>query len=217
MLEYKYVFFDLDGTVTDPITGITRCVAYALERFGIHVEDTNTLAPFIGPPLKESFMKFYGFDEGQADEAVRLYRERFSVTGLFENEEYPGMAQLLHDLKAAGKTVVLATSKPQVYAQKILEHFDYAKYFDFAAGSELSGERIRKSEVIEYALENIGQPDRAECVMVGDREHDIIGAREAGMRSVGVLFGYGSREELEHSGAGYICPDVASLRELLLG
>jgi len=214
---WQHILFDLDGTLTDPKIGITKSVQHALFSFGIHVENLDELTCFIGPPLGESFMRYYGFDKEKAAEAVKKYREYFSVTGIYENAIYPGVPALLESLKKQGKELILATSKPTVFAKKILEHFDIAHYFRFAAGSELDGTRVKKAEVIAYALENCGISDTAACVMVGDREHDIIGAREVGMQSVGVLYGYGDREELQKAGANRIVATVAELATVLKG
>lgn len=214
--NYKYVLFDLDGTLTDPKVGITTCVAYALEHFGIHVENMDTLCKFIGPPLKESFMVYYGMNSGEADEAVEKYRERFAVKGLFENRVYKGIRELLGELKAMGKTLIVATSKPAVYSGQILEHFGLVDYFTFLSGSELDGTRVDKAEVIAYALEQNGITDPSEVLMVGDREHDIIGAVKNGIDCAGVLYGYGSREEFEENHASYIVETVAELRDLLV-
>ncbi|MBO5197164.1 MAG: HAD family hydrolase [Lachnospiraceae bacterium] len=216
MNHYTTVLFDLDGTLTDPKVGITSSVAYALKSFGIAVEDLDSLRPFIGPPLKESFMVYYGFSDEQASEAVSKYREYFSVTGIFENEVYEGIPELLSALKCAGRRVILATSKPKIYAEQILEHFGLAKYFDYVAGSELDGTRVKKAEVIDYALAQVGIADRSCAVMVGDRLHDILGAKETGLPSIGVLYGYGNRPELETAGADRIAADVAELERLLL-
>ena len=211
----KHVLFDLDGTLTDPFEGITNSVVHALERYNIKVEDKKELRAFIGPPLVESFMKYFGFTEAEAKKAVEYYREHFGVKGLFENEIYPGIADLLKMLKESGKTVIMATSKPEVYARRIAEHFDIAKYFDYMAGSELNGQRIAKTEVIEYALQSLGITDRENCVMIGDRLHDILGAKKSNMRSIGVLWGYGSREELADAGSDHICETASDLVEIL--
>lgn len=215
--KYDYVFFDLDGTLTDPKEGITKSVAYALEAFGIYVEDLDTLCKFIGPPLKESFMVYYGLSDAQGDEAVEKYRERFSVTGLFENKVYDGIRETLEALKKSGKTLIVATSKPSIYSRQILEHFDLMKYFTFLSGSELDGTRVDKAEVIAYALQENGIRDLSNVIMVGDREHDIIGANKNGIDSVGVLYGYGCQEEFEENHATYAVESVEELRELLLG
>lgn len=211
----KYVLFDLDGTLTDPGVGITNSVAYALERYGITVNDRSELYRFIGPPLAESFIKYYGFAEKDAKDAVMVYREYFTDRGIFENEVYPGIPDMLGRLCDAGIKCVVATSKPWVFAEKILDHFGLREYFGFVAGAELDESRTSKSEVIAYALEKC-RISPADAVMVGDRSHDILGAKANGLRSVGVLFGYGSRDELEGAGADMIASDVRGLGETLL-
>lgn len=215
--DYEYILFDLDGTLTDPKEGITKSVAYALESFGIHVEDLDSLCKFIGPPLKESFMVYYELDDAQGDQAVEKYRERFAVTGLFENKVYPGIREMLEFLKEQGKTLLVATSKPSIYARQILEHFDLMKYFTFLSGSELDGTRVDKAEVITYALQENKIQDLSKVIMIGDREHDIIGANKNGIDSIGVLYGYGCREEFEKNQASYVAKQVEELKEILLG
>lgn len=214
--NYKYVLIDLDGTVTDPKIGITKSVQYALAYYQINVDNLNSLTPFIGPPLKESFMQFYGFNDEKATEAVEKYREYFRDIGIFENTVYEGMEELLASLVKAGRTVILATSKPTVFAKRILEHFNLSQYFTFISGSELDGTRTKKSEVIEYALTQNNITDIRHVVMVGDREYDIKGAQEVGVDSVGVLFGYGDYEELSKAGADYLARDIQELTEILL-
>lgn len=213
---YTHIFFDLDGTITDPKEGITNSVAYALAAFGIR-EDPDRLTPFIGPPLTDSFMEFYHFDLPTAQKAVEKYREYFSKTGIFENRVFPGTLPLLARLKEAGKTVCLATSKPEVFARQILEHFHIDGYFDEIVGSCLDGTRTKKGEVIAEVFRRLGDvcPDKASCVMVGDRLHDIAGARENGLDSIGVTFGYGSEEELSSAGATYIAHSFEELSQLL--
>lgn len=193
--NYQYILFDLDGTLTDPKVGITKSVQYALAKLGIDEPDCDNLVKFIGPPLAHSFMEYYGFDEAKA-KLVEKYREYYAVTGIFENEVYPGIKTMLESLRKAGKTIGLATSKPTVFAERILEHFGLVKFFDAVVGSNLDGSRVRKSEVIEFTLHGMQVGERAQAVMIGDREHDIIGAREAGIDSMAVTFGYGSRKEL---------------------
>lgn len=219
MKNYKYVLFDLDGTLTDQKEGITKSVAYALEAYGIHVEDLDSLCKFIGPPLKDSFVKFYGFSEEQGYEAVEKYREYFRPHGVYENKVYAGVDKLLAELKASGKMIILATSKPTVFANTILEHFDLMKYFDVVCGSELDGSRVKKGDVITYALEQVAEKDtgfdKSKAVMIGDREHDILGAKENGLDSIGVLYGYGDRAEHEAAGADYIVETVEELIKTL--
>ncbi len=216
MKEYKYILFDLDGTLTDPAVGITTSVAYALEKFGIKVDDISTLNHFIGPPLLDSFMEDYGFTEDQAKNAIEYYRERFRVKGLYENIVYDGILGMLKELKKSGKELILATSKPEPFAKEIMQHFGLDKYFLFIAGSNFDGTRTAKSEVIEYALENAGVIDKPSCIMIGDRKHDIAGAKKTSLDSIGVLYGYGSREELESAGATYIAETVDDITKLII-
>lgn len=215
MKNYQYILFDLDGTLTDPKEGITKSVAHALNYFGIEVENLDSLCKFIGPPLKDSFMKFYGMSEENAELAVEKYREYFAPRGLFQNKVYDRVDKMLKTLQESGKTVILATSKPTVFAKQILEHFEMDAYFTYIAGSELDGRRVKKGDVITYALENAGIEDKAAAVMVGDREHDIIGAKENGLDCIGVLYGYGCAEEFEKNEADYIVKTVEELETLL--
>lgn len=212
----KYILFDLDGTITDPMIGITKSVRYALSKFGIQVEDLNTLCKFIGPPLKDSFMNFYNFSEEDALKAITYYREYFSTDGLYENTVYENFEDILISLKNNDKSLIIATSKPTVFAEKILEHFNLKKYFDFISGSNLDNTRTKKADVISYALEQQRINNMSEIIMIGDREHDIIGAKALNIESIGVLHGYGSYEELSSSGADYIVKDVSELKSLLL-
>lgn len=216
MKNYKYILFDLDGTITDPKIGITKSVAYALQCFGIEVDDLDTLCKFIGPPLRDSFMEYYGFSEADANLAVEKYREYFGVTGLYENTVYDGMEMLLQSLRNQEMTLIIATSKPTVYATRILDHFGLLKYFAFVAGSELNGDRSKKAEVIKYALEQNHIEDLSGVIMIGDREHDILGAKQVGISSLGVLFGYGNRNELEKAGADFIANAVNEIGHLLM-
>jgi len=213
---YQYILFDLDGTLTDPKEGITKSVQHALRHFGQEVADLDSLCKYIGPPLGESFMRFGGIAQDEVDAAIAKYREYFGVKGIYENKLYDRVPETLQALKSVGCKVILATSKPTVYAVKILKHFGIFDLFDVVAGSELSGERVKKAEVIEYALANAGITDRAAAVMIGDREHDILGAKQIGLACVGVLHGYGGREELESAGADVILEDVKAVRTWLL-
>ncbi len=208
---YDILLFDLDGTLTDPGEGITNSVAYALKKRGIEVKDRKELYPFIGPPLLDSFMRYFGFSEEEAEECVKDYRVYFSDRGIFENEVYPGVPKLLEALKEQGKTVVLATSKPEQFAKKILEHFDLAKYFDLAAGATMDKSRSKKGDVIAYALRSLGDPEKSCCLMIGDREQDITGAKQNGIASLGVLYGYGDRAEHEVAGADHIAETVEEI------
>lgn len=213
-MKKQYLLFDVDGTLTDPMTGITKSVQYALRYYGIEEENLDQLCRFIGPPLKDSFMEYYGFDEAQAREAIGKYREYFKETGIFENQAYPGIEKLLSELKKQGKKLLTASSKPEVFVRRILEHFQLDSYFDLIGGADLEETRVRKEDVIRYVMDQYGIGDVREAIMIGDREHDILGAKAVGMESVGVLYGYGSMEELKGAGADYIVDTVENLRLL---
>lgn len=216
-MKYPFILFDLDGTLTDPGLGITNAVMYALDKFGIKVDDRRSLYKFIGPPLWDSFEQFFGFSKEEAETAVRYFREYYNVTGLFENTPYDGIRALLESLKDGGGTLAVATSKPEVTAKRVLEHFDLADYFTYVGGSVFDGSRVKKYDVIRYVLDTCRICDTSSAVMVGDREHDIIGASKACLDSVGILYGYGSREELERAGATAIAETVDELGRFLLG
>ena len=213
---YQNILFDLDGTLTNSELGITNSVAYALEKFGIEVQDKKELTVFIGPPLKYSFEHFYGFSEEESIQAVAYYREYFSEKGLYENEVYKGIREILSSLKQADKKLIVATSKPEKFSIQILKHFDLYDYFDFVAGATMDGSRNKKADVIGYALEKTKIKNLSETIMVGDREHDIIGAQIQKIESIGVLYGFGTKEELEKAGATFIVKDVCELENLLL-
>ena len=218
---FEYILFDLDGTLTDPKLGITSSVQYALRALGIEEPSLDRLEPFIGPPLADSFREFYGLEGERLATAIDKYRERFATQGIFENEIYPGIPQMLADLKAKGKKLAIASSKPTLFVEQILEHFEIEKYFDHVVGSNMDGTRGTKEEVVEETLRQMltvemtpGQK-RDAVAMVGDRKFDIEGARAHGITSVGVLFGYAPEGELEEAGAYYIVNSVRSLQVLL--
>lgn len=211
----KYILFDLDGTLTDPKEGIINSIIYALNKYGINTNNREDLIKFIGPPLADSFSEYFGFEKEQALEAISFYREYFSVKGIFENSVYEKVEEMLCKLKSQGKTVILATSKPEEFALKILDYFNIKKYFDFVCGSLLDNTRTDKYEVIEFALKSLSILDKNLAVMIGDRKHDIIGAKRSGIDSVGVTYGYGSYEELKIAGASYIADSVENLSVLL--
>ncbi len=213
---YGTLLFDLDGTITDPAEGIVNSVAYALEKFGITVEDRTALLRFIGPPLLDSFRDFYGFTDEQAQQALGFYREYYAVKGITENRLYDGMRELLRDLKRGGYRLAVATSKPELYARRIFDAMGLTAYFDIIAGSDMAEKRADKAQVVAYALEQAALVDRGEALMIGDRRFDVEGAAKEGLPCVGVLFGYGDREELETAGARYIAETVEDLRKLLL-
>ena len=216
MKNYKYILFDLDGTITDSALGITNSVKYALNKLNAPIPPYETLCKFIGPPLLDGFRDFCGFDNEKAHTAVNLYREYYKETGIFENAVYDGIPELLKALKESGKRVILATSKPEKFAKRILEHFGLMQYFHLAAGASMDETRNNKDAVIAYALKECDINDKSFAVMVGDRHHDIDGAKVNGISCVGVLYGFGNREELEAAGADYIAEDINALYKILL-
>lgn len=212
----KNILIDLDGTLTNPKMGITKSVQYALKEYHILEPDLDALCKYIGPPLRVSFMEYNGFDEEQAEEAVKKYREYFAQTGIFENEVYEGIEPLLAKLKEAGKTVIVATSKPEIFARRILEHFKLDKYFTDICGATLDNSRASKEEVIRYAMKKNGISDLSSVVMVGDRMHDTYGAELVGIASIGVLYGFGNAEELKEAGADIIVATVEELYDAIM-
>ena len=212
-MKQKHILFDLDGTLTDPMMGITKSVRYALNYYGIEVNNLNDLLPFIGPPLRDSFQEYYGFDEAKANEAVEKYREYYKNDGIFDNKVYRGMKECLQTLKDNGKKLYVATSKPEFFAKQIIDHFSLSEYFEYIGGSEFNS-REKKAEVIEYVLKT-NQIDNNDVIMVGDRKHDIIGAHENKIPCVGVLYGYGTEDELKQYQADYLVASAEELTELL--
>ena len=214
--RFANILFDLDGTLTDPALGITSAVQYALKKIGIEVEDITTLNWMIGPPLLTSFREGYGMSDEDAKKTLGFYREYFSVTGIYQNEIYPGIAELLRDLHAAGRRLLLATSKPEEFAGIILRHFDIYRYFALVGGNTFDESRPKKEDVVDYVLSQYPDITPENTVMVGDRKYDVEGSARFGLECIGVLFGYGSREELETAGAAYIAATVDELRSILL-
>lgn len=212
----KYILMDLDGTITDSGEGIINCFQYALSHFGIEVEDKTTLKRFIGPPLEQSFMEGFGFDKEKAALAIKLYRERFVPIGMYENRVYPGMEDALQQLKRAGKVLIVATSKPEHLSRKILSHFGLDQYFDDICGSDDRLGRNAKEEVIRYAMEKNGIKLLEDVLMVGDRKFDVIGAKKCGIKCMGVLYGFGDREELETAGATYIAKTAEDMARIIV-
>jgi phosphoglycolate phosphatase len=215
MKKYTTILFDLDGTLTDSALGITNCVKYALEQMHRDVLPQSELLKFIGPPLYESFARFCNMNPEDVEEAVRLYRVRYADVGLFENEVYAGVPEMLERLKKSGRTLAVATSKPEIFARRILAHFELDGYFDFIGGAGI-GERNAKSEVIEYTLENLGAKNRADVLMVGDRKHDIDGAHSLDIDCLAVLYGYGNRDEFELHGAQYIADTPQETADMII-
>jgi len=213
---FDYYLFDLDGTLTDPKVGIVKSVIYSLESFGISVDDPESLTAFIGPPIRQSFRSFCNFDDENVEKAVKKFRERYLDVGIYENVMYDGVDRMLQALTEIGKTLIIATSKPIHQAKTVLEYFNLFDYFTFISGSEVTGERSDKSEVILYALEQNNIDDLSRCVMIGDRKYDIIGAKTVGLKSIGVLYGHGDYAELSDACADYIVKNVDELSSLLL-
>lgn len=210
---YDYIFFDLDGTLTDPSLGITNSIMYALRKMGREVPERESLYRFIGPPLVPAFRSFLGMTEEEAQDALRLYREYFADRGIFENTPYDGIAEVLGRLCSNGKKLCVATSKPELFAGRILEHFGMAQYFTLVCGASMDEKRVEKADIISYAIERLGI-EKDGVIMVGDRHHDIEGAAKCGIPSVGVLWGFGSREELIGAGALHIVSSPDDLYNL---
>lgn len=215
MKRYRYLLFDLDGTLTDSAPGILRSAAYALQHFGIRVDDLDTLYPFVGPPLEDSFMEFYHFSEEDALRAVDIYHERYERKGVYENAPFDGVHECLDTLRGMGFRLALATSKPQDMTDVVIDHFGLRRHFDLIGARANDGGLRTKADVIVHTLKGLGVDDRGMAVMIGDRKYDIIGAKEAGIDSIGILLGYGSREELTAAGAGSIVDGYDSLVRLL--
>lgn len=218
-MKYTNIIFDLDGTITEPALGITNSIIYALDKFNIKVEDRCSLYKFIGPPLIDSFMEYYGFDADRAKMAVSFYREYYSTGGIRENEIMPGMEQALRELKSNGLMLYVATSKPQIYAEQILEILGIRNLFEKVAGSLLDGSRDKKEMVLGYLLEGlVKEPgDLEQCIMIGDRSFDIEGAKLCGIANMGISFGYGSVDELKNAGAMYIAQSPKEITDFLCG
>lgn len=211
---FDAILFDLDGTLTDPKLGITKSVQYALMKMGFTEPDLDKLLCFIGPPLFDSFSEFYGLSPDDANKAVTFYRERFTDTGIYENRLIDGIPKLLAELKDKGKIIALATSKPHVFATRILAHFQLSDYFDITVGAELDGTRNEKKDVITEVLRQL--PSGVSPVMVGDRRQDVIGAKSCKIPCIGVRFGYAEENELEEAGADQIAPTVDALYRMLI-
>lgn len=212
---YDLVLFDLDGTLTDPRIGITKSIQYALSRLGLPEDNPERLVSFIGPPLYESFREHYSFDDATALEAVALYREYFSETGIYENAVYPKIPELLSCLADRGKTLGIATTKPTPFAERILVHFDLREHFRCVVGSELTPTGVSKSEIIRRALSELPDFSKEKVIMVGDRKHDIYGARDNGILSIAVTYGYGPVDELTAARPTYLVDSVEDLHTLL--
>lgn len=216
MGKYKVILFDLDGTLSDPKEGITKSVQYALQQMGFEEPELDDLESFIGPPLQVTFGE-YGFDEENCKKAINLYRERFKAKGMFENKLYSNIPSLLKSLKELQYKLVVATSKPTVFSIQILKHFNIDHYFELVVGSNLDGTRTSKTEIIQYILDRYNKHKLDDFIMIGDRKHDIIGANNTGIESIGVTYGYGSFEELSNVNPTYIVNSVMELKNVLIG
>ena len=218
-MNCAYILLDLDGTLTDSGHGITRSVQYALRRHGIEVEDLNELVCFIGPPLVESFQVFYGFSPEEAVECVHDYRVFYKDEGIFDNRLYPGIAEMMRQLKDAGKTISLATNKPEVFARQILKYFEIDSYFDEIVGCGMDESHLTKEDILEEVFRRLGMgpEERQQTVMVGDRKYDITAAKYWGTSSVGVTYGFAPEGELASADADALAATVPELTEILLG
>ena len=214
-MKYKYILFDLDGTITESGPGIMNSVEYALNKMNREVGERDTLKKFIGPPLTESMEKYYGMSEEEALLGVKYYREYYHDKGIYENRVYDGLEEVLKKINEAGKQAIVATSKPEKYAKIIIDHFHLTQYFACVAGMEMDGGRGTKAQVITYALEKNDITDKSNVLMIGDREHDVIGAHENGLDCLGILYGFGSRKEFEEAGADYIRENVEDILQFV--
>ena len=217
-MKYKIAIFDLDGTITDSGPGIINSIRYALEKYGLPVPEEKVLRTFIGPPLKEQFQAVCGLNEEESARMVEAYREYYTEKGIFENSVYSGVPEMLERLKESGARILMATAKPEKFAKRIAEHFNFAKYFEFIGGACMDGRRTDKYDVIEYVLDSCGisEEEKKDAVMIGDRSHDMIGAAKAGLHSLGVLYGYGSREELVSAGAAMTAETPGDICSIIL-
>lgn len=214
--KYDTILFDLDGTLTDSSPGIINSIKYALNELGKEIPDEAVFQKFLGPPLIYSFKNFCGFDEELANRAVKLYRQRYDKYCDIENALYDGICDTLERLRSAGKRLIVATSKPDIYAKRIVSHFGLDRYFDAVCGATLDESRNTKTMVIKYAIESCNVTDLEHTLMVGDRKHDIEGAANVGIDSMGVLYGYGDLSELKTAGANYIAASVSEIADIIL-
>jgi phosphoglycolate phosphatase len=213
-MKYINILFDLDGTLTDPYSGITNSVKYALNKFDIIEENKTKLKLFIGPPLEKSFLEYYNFDKNDAKTAVEYYREYFSEKGIYENNLYEGIDTVLNELNIRNKNCIIATSKPEIFANQITEYFNINNYFKYIVGSNLDGTLSEKEDIIKYIIEKYNL-NKDETIMVGDRKYDIIGANKNGIDAIGVLYGYGTKEELEKENPKYLCTDIMGIIKII--
>lgn len=214
-MVYQYILFDLDGTIINSAEGIIKCVKYALKSFGIDETDDERIKAFIGPPLVWSFQEFYHFSPEEAKKATEKYRERYRAKGIYEFELYEGIAEVFKTLKEDGKTLALATSKPEVFAKQIMEKVGLSSYLDVITGSEMDGKRDNKEDVLEESFRRLNMPDMKEVIMIGDRKFDIIGAKAWNVDSIGVTYGFAPEGELAEYGATYIVHSPMEILKLV--
>ena len=212
---YEYLLFDLDGTVVDSGLGVTNSVMYALKKWGIEVENREKLYVFLGPPLVDSFSEHYGFSHEDSLKCVDYYREYYDAHGIYQNTVYDGIVDVLIKARDMGKKLIIATSKPEEYAKRILDHLGLSERFDLIAGATMDESRNEKAGVIRYALETYGITDTSKIVMIGDRKYDVIGAAENNIETIGVLYGFGDEPELLKAGAKYIAPTPADILKFI--
>lgn len=215
-MRFQTILFDLDGTLTDPGLGITNSILYAMEQLGMALPPREALYQFIGPPLLEEFQKVFGVSRETSETMLRHFRVYFADRGIYENSVYPGIPEMLNRLRAAGCRLILATSKPEMFAEQVLAHFDLLPAFSAVCGSDIDETRTAKDAVIAYALASASVGELSRTIMVGDRRHDMVGGKANGLATMGVLYGYGSREELTQSGADFLAPSVEDVAEMLL-
>lgn len=216
MKKYDVVIFDLDGTLSNSKEGITKSVSYALKKLGIIENNLDKLEHFIGPPLKDEMLKSYDITEEDAEKAVGYYRERYAPTGIYETKIYPGTENMLEQLKSAGKYIAMATSKPQIMAERVLEYLNISSYFDCVMGADLHGPRQSKQAVLEALFEKLEMKDISKYIMVGDTCFDIDGAKAVGIDAIGVEFGFGDTDEMIKHGAAAIAYNMQELTEMLI-
>ena len=200
-MSYENIFFDFDGTICDTSDGVFNSFDYVCDYFGLPRLGLKIYKTLIGPPLIESFRGAFGFEEEKAKKAIEVYREYYTPKGLYEAHVYEGIPQLLSKLKEMNKKIFVASSKPELFVNQLLERFSLSKFFDFAGGSDMAETRVQKSEVIEYVLKETRITHKEKCILIGDRKYDVIGAKKAGIETIGALWGFGTREELESYGA----------------
>ena len=216
MKKYDIIAFDLDGTLSDPSHGLVASFIYAFKKMGVDYGAPESLKRFIGPPIYEAWQEEFGFTPEESSRALLIFREYYQVYGWWDNEIYDGVPEMLQKLKSAGKTIILATSKPEIFAKKILNRANLTQYFDFVGGAATDKTRDKKHEVLEYSLASVGVTDKSRAILVGDRIYDAEGARACGIDSLGVLYGHGSEEEIRAAGFTLTAKTVSDINKILI-